>query len=119
MVKQHASEFSERLLEAGMPLLKDHVSEETVMALRAEIEDTAALKIVGVFKHLLDNSDDISKLDLEIHDKMQKLPISEFESLFQAVFNEDQGKLIFIGAFVGAAIGAVHAAVAIYFFQFQ
>jgi len=52
-------------------------------------------------------------LDLEttLRTRMEKLPSPEFERLLHAVFEQDEIKLILVGALLGAIVGFIQAIV--------
>jgi uncharacterized membrane protein YheB (UPF0754 family) len=52
-----------------------------------------------------DYSKEALDLEVEIRDKLRLLPSAEYEGVLHPVFQEDEIKLILVGALLGLAVG--------------
>lgn len=113
LLRKHADDFTGRMVGFTQPLVESYMGAENFVKMRAEIQDITVQEIVNIVEYMHDYTNQALDLETEIRTKMTALPSKEFERVLHPVFEEDEFKLILVGAFLGAAIGAIQMAVAL------
>jgi len=106
LLRRHTSDFTDRMVGFSGPLIQAYMGgQDQFEKMRVDVEDMAVNEIFNVVTWMHDYTDAALDLETEIREKMQALPSKEFEQVLHPVFEEDEFKLILVGAFLGIVVG--------------
>ena len=69
------------------------------------VADIVVLELPGQIALIHDYTEEALDLETEVRTKMSALPSAEFEAVLHPVFEEDEIKLILVGAVLGVLVG--------------
>jgi len=111
LLRKHTTEFTERMIGYSKPLVLMYVGAENFEKMKKDTADLTVNEIHNIIQFMHEYTDEALDLETEIRTKMQALPSDEFERVLHPVFEEDELKLILVGAFLGIAVGAIQMGV--------
>lgn len=114
MLRFHTDGFTARLVGFTEPLVKAYMGAEEFENMKKDVQDMAIDEIENIMEFMHEYTDEALDLEAEIAEKMGALPSDEFEQVLHPVFQEDELKLILVGAFLGVQVGAVQMVISLY-----
>jgi len=103
----HTNRYVDKVLGRSHTLVRAYMGEEEFLKMRKDIEDQTLANVEDIFGSLYAYTDEALQLETEIRTKMQALPPAEFEGVLHPVFQEDELKLILVGAVLGVIVGFI------------
>ena len=74
-------------------------------SVKERVADIVVAELPGQIALLHDYTEEALDLENEVRNKMSALPSAEFEAVLHPVFEEDEIKLILVGAVLGVLVG--------------
>lgn len=109
ILRSHTDVFTDRLIGYTRPLVEAYMGSEEFARMKTKVQDETLAQIEDIIQYMHDYTDQALDLETEIRTKMQALPSCEFERVLHPAFEEDEVKLILVGAVLGAAAGGLQA----------
>jgi uncharacterized membrane protein YheB (UPF0754 family) len=111
MLRKHTGEFTDRLVGYSKPLVLMYIGNENFEKMKQDTADMTVNEIHNIISYMHTYTDEALDLETEIREKMSALPSVEFERVLHPVFEEDELKLILVGAVLGIGVGAIQMGV--------
>lgn len=110
-LNRHTEDFVETLLGGAKTIVVMYLGADGYRS----VKDTIVQRVAeGVPQHIhliYDYSDEALGMQQELEEKMNSLSYTKFEGVLHPVFQQDEIKLILVGAFLGVAVGFFQALV--------
>lgn len=111
LVDEHVSRAMEEQAAYYKPMFLLSIGAETWADFRAGICTEFRKRLPELLERITKYTQDTLQLEDTIRERMEKLPAPEFERLLHAVFEQDEIKLILVGALLGFLVGFAQAVV--------
>ena len=105
LLDKHVDGLTDSLVGQARPLVVGYLGEDNFDEMRVLVRESARGQIKDVIKFMHEYTDDALDLENEIATKMAALPSKDFERVLHPVFEEDEFKLILVGAILGVLVG--------------
>uniref|UniRef100_A0A7S3LRC1 DUF445 domain-containing protein n=1 Tax=Aplanochytrium stocchinoi TaxID=215587 RepID=A0A7S3LRC1_9STRA len=105
LLDKHVDQMTDALVGQFRPLVMAYLGEDNFDEMKLLVRESARDQIEAIIDHLHEYTDDALDLENEIDTKMAALPSKDFERVLHPVFEEDEFKLIIVGAFLGVIVG--------------
>jgi hypothetical protein len=99
--------FCDQMAGRLVDLVKLYVGDEEYSLLKQDIADQMVASMPEHIRYIHAYTDEALALEDEMRKKMESLPPAEFEQVLHPVFQEDEIKLIVIGAVLGILVGFI------------
>jgi len=109
LVDKHVAKSMEDVGSYYKPAFLLYFGAETWAGFRQGLCTEFRGKLPTLMNHITDFAQDSLQLETTLRERMEKLPAPEFERLLHAVFEQDEIKLIIVGAVLGAIVGFIQA----------
>mmetsp|Transcript_468 Transcript_468/g.649 ORF Transcript_468/g.649 Transcript_468/m.649 type:complete len:469 (-) Transcript_468:162-1568(-) len=113
LLRKHADDFTSRMIGYARPLVITYMGAENLGKMRGDIQTMTVEEIENIVQYMHDYTNEALDLEVEITQKMQALPSKDFEQVLHPVFQEDEIKLILVGAFLGICVGSAQMAISL------
>ena len=81
--------------------------------MKRDVQELTVKEIENIMEYMHEYTDQALDLEEEIAVKMGALPSNEFERVLHPVFEEDELKLILVGAALGVLVGSVQMVISL------
>ena len=106
MLNRHSRAFAKTLLGRLRAFLGAHLGHDAhVDALQDRIADRIMEEMPGQIHYVHEYTEAALGMETELREKMAALPSAEFEGVLHPAFQEDEIKLILVGAVLGLGVG--------------
>lgn len=109
LLKRRLNEFIDKVLGSSSTVVRAYMGEDEFIKMREEIEQASLANVEDIFVSFYPYADKALDLETTIREKMQELPPDEFEGVLHPAFEEDEIKLIIVGAVLGMIVGFVQS----------
>ena len=109
IVRRHSGLLVEAVAGASRPALQAFLAFRadgwSFDSVKERVADIVVAELPGQIALLHDYTEEALDLENEVRNKMSALPSAEFEAVLHPVFEEDEIKLILVGAVLGVLVG--------------
>ena len=105
LIKRHIRPVADRVLESYAPAGQLVVADEKLDEIRDSVGEKAVAVSTDAFDHWPFNRDRSKRAEQLLRERMEGLPPPEFQDLLRPCFEEDEMKLILVGAALGFLAG--------------
>eukprot|EP00929_Paragymnodinium_shiwhaense_P119836 TRINITY_DN91747_c0_g1_i1.p1 TRINITY_DN91747_c0_g1~~TRINITY_DN91747_c0_g1_i1.p1 ORF type:complete len:681 (-),score=149.69 TRINITY_DN91747_c0_g1_i1:182-2161(-) len=109
LVEKHMTDFMEEQVASMKPLILLTLGAETWADFRQGVCDEFREHLPALFSKLVPYTQRTLGLEETLRTRLSKLPAKNFEWLLHSVFQQDEIKLILVGAILGALVGFLQA----------
>jgi len=109
LLDNHVDELTDSLVGQMRPIVVAYLGEENFQDMKDMVRNSAQEQIEGIIEFMHEYTDEALDLENEIGTKMGALPSAKFERVLHPVFEEDELKLIIVGAVLGVLVGLFQA----------
>ena len=106
-VRRHSKKITKNLMDGMEKELKMYLTPHCMECIQDRIADNIIAEIPNTIHLGYEYSKEALGIEREIREKLGDLPSKEFEGVLHPVFQEDELKLILVGAALGAGVGAL------------
>lgn len=111
LVDRHVAANMEDQAASYKPWFLVSIGAGTWVDFRGGVQDEFRKKLPALLHKITPYAQETMKLEETLRTRLEKLPPAEFERLLHAVFEQDEIKLILVGAILGAIVGFLQAVV--------
>jgi len=111
MLGRHSHQFCDKISGMLKPIVLMYMGVKEWVYMKDKIADRIMEELPAHVKYLHTYTDEVLAIENELCTKMQELPPAEFEQVLHPVFQEDEFKLILVGAILGLGVGFFQALV--------
>jgi hypothetical protein len=105
LIREHIEPVVDEILKRYAPIADVAVGEDTIAGLRKAVGDKAVSVSTDPFDHWPFNRDRTRLVEQVLRERMETLPPADFQNLLRPCFQEDEMKLILMGAALGLLAG--------------
>mmetsp|Transcript_16080 Transcript_16080/g.18809 ORF Transcript_16080/g.18809 Transcript_16080/m.18809 type:complete len:481 (+) Transcript_16080:279-1721(+) len=105
LLDKHVDNLTDKLVGQARPLVLAYLGEDNFDEMKIMIRENSRNQIEGIIEFMHEYTDEALDLENEIATKMAALPSKDFERVLHPVFEEDEFKLIIVGAVLGVLVG--------------
>uniref|UniRef100_A0A7S3PNH8 DUF445 domain-containing protein n=1 Tax=Aplanochytrium stocchinoi TaxID=215587 RepID=A0A7S3PNH8_9STRA len=105
LLNKHLDGFTDSIIGNYKPVVNLYLGEDKVDEMKVMVRQLANEDIETTISFMHEYTDDALDLEREIATKMSELSFTDFEQVLHPVFEEDEFKLIIVGAILGALVG--------------
>lgn len=113
LLRRHTDEFTAKLIGFTEPLVIAYLGANEFEAMKRDVQELTVKEIENIMEYMHEYTDQALDLEEEIAVKMGALPSDEFERVLHPVFEEDELKLILVGAFLGVLVGSIQMVISL------
>ncbi len=107
LLRVNTCDFCDQMAGRLVDLVKMYVGEVEFGLLKQDIADQMVASMPEHIRYIHAYTDEALAIEDEMRNKMESLPPADFEQVLHPVFQEDEIKLIIIGAVLGVIVGLV------------
>jgi len=111
LVDRHVAANMEDQAASYKPWFLVSIGAETWVDFRGGVQAEFRKKLPALLDRITPYAQETMKLEETLRTRLERLPPAEFERLLHAVFEQDEIKLILVGAILGAIVGFLQAVV--------
>lgn len=105
LLDKHVDAFTDQMVGYSKPLVIIYLGEEKFKEMKGLVRELSQQQIEKIIEFMHEYTDEALDLENEIATKMAALPSQDFEQVLHPVFEEDEIKLILVGALLGLVVG--------------
>jgi len=105
LIQRHIKPIVDRVMASYTPAAQVVVGEETLEGIRESVGEKAVEVSTDPFDHWPFNRNRAERAEELLRERMESLPSEEFQQLLRPCFQEDELKLILLGALLGFLAG--------------
>lgn len=105
LLRSHTHAFVDEMAGKLKPLIERSLGPQAFHAMKDDIADQIVTKLPGHIGHSYAYTEKALRMEHTLHTAMAGLTFSEFEGVLHPVFEEDELKLIVVGAVLGLTVG--------------
>ncbi|MGK0291124.1 MAG: uncharacterized membrane protein YheB (UPF0754 family) [bacterium] len=105
ILQLHLKRAIDEMAGISKPFLQVMIGTQKFIELKHVLCDRLIENMSRPVTHILSYTEEAMDIEHEIRDKMRSLPTEEFQDLLRPIFQEDELKLIIVGAILGCMVG--------------
>lgn len=105
LIQKHVKKAVDTIAGISKPFLQLSAGTRKYKTIKAHIADRFVEELPGSIRHMFTYAEEALAIEETLREKMASLSPIEFEAFLRPVFQEDEAKLIAVGAILGAVAG--------------
>lgn len=114
LLSRHSQRFCDHLMGGIKPFVQVYLGTEGYLRMKSKVSELLLLELPKNVKYIHSYTNEALDLETTLREKMASLPPADFEGVLRPAFQEDELKLILVGAALGVMVGFFQV-----FFVFQ